>query len=262
MDRNRQQGMVLPFMLVLLTMLTLVAGQIYSRAEQQRSSVRALVQHSQATTLLFSMESMVLKKLPTLNIRLFQQLQGKAITEPLRFDFPLPQGYAELQLTSAQQCLNLAPLEEKDLAGKRLTQKLLVQLGVAPERIPSLITPEGGLGILPSHLISLLCYLPGAGQHWDIQQLNEQHFPLLLAALPDEGEASLRRALHLGLTTADLTRINDRLGFDLLVTGSRYYWLEFSLTGTASIFRGRDLVKTDGRSASVIRRRLIDDDAL
>lgn len=253
-------------MLALLAMLTLVAGKIYSLAEQQRGTTRAQVQRSQATTLLFGMENIVLRKLPMLDVQLFQSLLGKAINDPIRFEFPLPQGHAEALLGSAQQCLNLAPLEEDNPTEKLRTQKILQRLfakaGIADDVVQKIMTASEDEVFLPTGLRSLLCYLPGAGQHWDIHQLDIRHLQLLTAALPDEHEAVLRHLLKQRLTVADSERINAQLGYDLLVFDSHYYWLTFSLLQTSSTFRGRDLVKIDGRYASVIRRRLLDDDAL
>lgn len=252
-------------MLALLAILTLLSGKIYSLAEQQRSATRVLVQRSQAMTILYSLEDMVLKKLPVLDIYLFQRLTGEAESGVLSFDFPLPQGEATARLSSAQNCLNLAPLREDEPVAKALTQKLVQNLlghaGLTADEANKLLQP-GGMAYLPRSVSALMCYLPGAGQHWDINRLGVEQGPLLAAALPDENVQTLMQFLSKGLTAAEVERINTRLDYSLLVTSSHYYWMTVALHQSASILRGRDLVKVDGRQAAIIRRHLWEDEAL
>jgi hypothetical protein len=263
---NNQQGMALPFMLVFLAILTLLAGKIYSLAEQQRGGVRVLVQRNQAMIKLRSAEDFVLRKIPLLDIALYQRLSGKSETAPVTFSFILPEGEISAEVRSAQTCLNIAPLEENDAKTKRFTGEILTRL-LKTFQLPESIIDDFMSGsdktpVLPEDLTRLICYLPGAGQQWQYTHLNLQHLPLLNAALPDTAESVLKSLLQKGVKASDAAKINESLQRELFVADSQFYWLSVTADQSSTTFYARSLVKINGRSAHIIMRRLLNDGAL
>lgn len=256
--------MVLPVMLMLLTLMTLVAGKIYALAEQRRVLARAEMERGQINHLLLSAEDLIVRKLPLLDVPLFQRLQGQKENAPITFDFPIVQGSVQIVVKSAQRCLNLAPLFENDQKEKNFTLRLFMRLakqyGLTGGDMLSGGRPQDIA--LQKSFGELVCWLPGAGQHWDIRYLNEGQLPLIIATLPGENKETVRTWLRRGLSPAEQQKINNRLGYTLLETQSRFWWLEMRFTRDDRQFLAKDLIEIDGRQARILRRRLVDDDAL
>lgn len=263
---TRQQGMILPLMLLFLAVISAVVARVHSLAIQKREVVQMQVWRSQANSMIFSAEDIVLSKLPLLNIPLFQRLRGKKETDALRFTFPLAQGTTTVAIISARQCLNIAPLWEEGGLEKTLTEQVLKRLLTeleykTPEDIDTWTTYDAPV-TLPAQLTPWICYLPGAGQHWDRHQLGPQHLPLLEALLPDESSEQLATWLNQGITYEQQLTINKQLGAEVLVSESDYYWLQLHLQNGETTLHMRDLISISDRTAHIVRRRLLDDDAL
>ena len=258
--------MILPVMMLLLTMLIVMSGQLFSLSEQQRHTGRELAMRSRLNSTLFSVEDIVLQMLPAINIPIYQRLQGKKNNDPVVITLPYPSGEVNVTLTSAQKCLNLAPLRESDSQQKGLTWILLNRLvknqfpngGGFLERLKQ--DPEHI--VVPTELQRWVCNLPGAGQFWDMTQLTPDSSPLLALLLPDVNIKQLRRMLAKGLSDADREAIAKASGYDVLLTASRYYWLDMNMMEGDVYLHVHDLIRIDERKGLLIRRRLLDDNAL
>lgn len=262
---TKQRGVALPLMLLFLALITLVVGRINSLAGQQRGEAKMLVWRSQANTMLLSAEDMVLRKLPLLDIPLFHRLRGEKEDATLTFMLPLPQGEVSVRVLSANQCLNLAPLWEDDIQEKYntglLLQRLLDRLHLTRLNGDGRQLYSDEPGVIDPKIAPWVCYLPGAGQHWDRHQLTVQQLPLLTSLLPDESPQKIKQWLTQGISPEVQRNINLRTGRDSLISESHYYWLDIKLQQGDIIMHSRELVHIVGRTGHIIRRRLLEDNA-
>lgn len=266
MKRHKQQGMILPVMMLLLTMLIVISGRLFSLSEQNRHAVRESGLRSRLNSTFFSAEEIVLQMLPTVNIPVYQHLQGKKVSDPLVITLSYSSGQVEAILTSAQKCINLAPLSESDSQQKMLTWLLL-------KRMVKNLIPNGSAFldkvqqnpahiIVPAMLQRWVCNLPGAGQFWDMTQLTTEDYPLLALLLPGVKTEQLKKMLSKGLSSADREAIGKTFGNDLLLAQSNYYWLDMNITEGGGHLHVHDLVRVNEKRGLLIRRRLLDDNAL
>jgi type II secretory pathway component PulK len=265
MERNKQKGMILPLVLVFLSVISLLASKIYGLAEQQRGGIRGTVMRSHANTVLYSIEDLVVRKLPLIDIALFQRLRGEDETDPVIISFSLPEGgRVTASVISAQQCLNIAPLDEGSQENKAFTHQLFSRLvEKLNQPMPLLNASENqGQYHFSEALRPFVCYLPGISQKWDIHYLKIQHLPLLSAAWPETSRQTLAALLQKGITASDLEKMNILTASDILVDKSRYFWLEVKITRTSHPFYTRSLIKIEGRNASIISRHLMEDYSL
>lgn len=266
MKINKQQGMILPVMMLFLTLLIIVTGRLFSLSEQHRHAVRELAVRSRQNSILFSVENLLLQKLPTVNISLLHRLQGKKNNEPLVIPVPYPSGKVNVVLSGAQRCLNLAPLMEDDKQQKEITRTLLKRLlknvPHSDTQFMERIQQDPLHIVVPDEISKWVCNLPGAGQHWDMTQLTPAHFTLLAALLPNVSHSRIERLLAKGLTFTDKDMINRILGQELILSSGQYYWLELELPEGESYLHVRELIKIDESRTTLIRRRLLDDNAL
>ncbi|MGL5968971.1 MAG: hypothetical protein ACRCZ6_17760 [Kluyvera sp.] len=263
----KQRGVALPLMLLFLALIALIVGRVSSLAGQQRGEAQMQLWREQANVMLYGIEDMVLRKLPLIDIPLFHRLRGEKENAALTFSLPLAQGSVVATIVSANQCLNLAPLWEDDPEEKqrteRILQQLLHQFHLNSVNRPSDVSPHYSAqpGVIAPQLQPWVCYLPGAGQHWDLHQLTPEHLPLLKALLPEESPETLKRWLVQGITPEIQRKINLSAGYEIITSESRYHWLELKLQQGDINMRSRDLIHITQRQGHIVRRRLLDDDA-
>lgn len=264
MKRARQRGVALPLMLLFLALMAIIVGRVNSLAGQQRGEARMQLWREQANIMLYSAEDMVLRKLPLLDIPLFQRLRGEDENAALTFVLPLEQGDVQVKIISANQCLNLASLWEDEPEERRRTelllQPLLSQFRLNSVNHSSARSPlySAEPGVVTPELAPWVCYLPGAGQQWDRHQLTLHHLPLL----PKESPQTLKQWLTQGITSDIQRKINRDVGYEIVISESRYYWLELKLQQGNINLHARDLIRINQRQGHIVRRRLLDDDAL
>lgn len=258
--------MALPFMLIFLSIVTIVASRIYATVEQQRGAIRVQVQHSQAFINFLTVEDFVINKLPLLDLKLYQRLVGDDETAPVKFSIPISDGDLIGELQSAQTCLNIAPLNENDKEEKDLTRLLLSRLSEKYQMAELLSNPtileEEHNFMIPEELEELICYLPGAGQHWEYSRLTIKHLPLLNVLLPNTSVTTLKEMLNNGLTTIDAEKINSNFRKKILINEAKFYWLVVEFNLPVTTFYSKSLIQLSDRNAHIIFRHLTKDNAL
>lgn len=232
----------------------------------QREHASLLIQRSNNNTMIYSIEDMVTRVLPNINLPLFQKIRGKKQWEPLKMDIPAPDSLVRIMLKSAQECVNVAPIYEDAPEEAHWSQNLLRELMQKmklshEELINSLIDPAT-YGKVPDKLAPYLCYLPHAKQSWNSLYIRPSNVALMQAAFPLEQKENLKKLLLKGLSYSDIEQFNAKIHHELLSTESHFYWLSIRIEQSMYNLTIRDLVKVEADHAEIIRRRLIEDDAL
>lgn len=263
MQLTKEKGMVFPFALFLITAIALMATKIYALSELNRGIVYTNVKYSRALLGLKSIEDLVLRKLPLIDVKLFKKLNGLSDQEPIQFQLPTDNGMLFAEITGAQRCINIAPLFESDEKEKAFSQEIIARIfnthgyQVPDSRISGYA--EDDMSDIPEDIAHFLCHLPGAGQKLAYKDLTPLHGPILNAISPEQ---NFRHVLKRGFTQEEALRFNEHIKREVLVGEQNFFWLTVEINDGDYNFYSKSLIKIHGRSASIVFRHLKKDNML
>lgn len=220
MSSRPQRGMALLIALVLMAVMTSLVITLFSRLTQQTALAAREQQYQQASGYLTSAESLALSTLRRSLATASRVHLGQAWAAATP-SFPVPQGAIAVTLSDGQACFNINALagtsiEQRALAARQFVA-LLLRLGVAGERaekvtqkvtqslaggstlfidISELRAVEGIDAALYNRLTAVLCALPQADQHINVNTLRVEQSAILEALFPDLRAGQARRLLQ------------------------------------------------------------------
>ncbi|CAI1114741.1 type II secretion system protein GspK [Serratia quinivorans] len=266
--KNKQRGFSLLYVLFLLMLLASEMSAIYSLYRQRFDAARYENDHTYFMAALLTSENFVLSQLPRLDLLLYRKLHHLSAGSPIALSIPISKGVANLSISSANKCLNIAKMLDGGADEKRDVQKLLERLeksNISNQNLQQ--TYVDNQFIAPG-----ICYIPDEGNHFDLNEFTLDQYPLLKALLPSASEHDLKKIL----ADKDRTPANNPSEFfqsmsvpfsgfnNYFIMPGNYFWLYADITIGKKNFFIRDLIFVDRESgtAHLVRRRLIEDNAV